>query len=639
MSCSFDNPLGIMFMQRKTPYPQESTSQNIMAVILQSMPQDAGLTKIEYEGPCIALYSKNPKYLLQNSQLVLNMVNTIKKRIVIRTDESIRHPEDESTRVIAETLPREVGVTGTFFDPVLSEAVVFATKPWMLARESEDFDLAEKIGWKVRVRKAPKDMTQIEMLYKILGETVNQRTKFYREVGDKIFRKKLSEQTEASILALGGFAEVGRSCMLLTTRESKIILDCGLNLSAKDMLAAVPRFDIAGIGMEDIDAVILSHAHLDHTGFLPALFKYGYKGPVYCTEPTLLLMTMLQRNYVKYFSSDALYSERDIYSAVVHTITLMHGIVTDISPDVKLVLSNSGHIIGSTSIHLHLGNGDHNIVYTGDMKFGKTLALENAVWNFPRAETMIIESTYGGKEDIMCTREQAEANLALAIDRTVSAGGHVLIPVPAVGISQELLLVLNRFAKEGRLQTDVFVEKIISEATAIYEAYPEFLSKELSHSVLESEVSQFESRFSTVESETLDSSESVIVLAPSSMLMRGPSVGYLKQIANDVNSTLIMLSYQAFDTPGRAIEDGAEQIIINGETINLQCHVERIDGFGNHSDYNQLMAYVMRLRPKLRRVLVNHGERSKAQNLASMINKQFRIPTQHPLVQEAIKLL
>jgi KH/beta-lactamase-domain protein len=610
-----------------------------MAVILQSMPQDAGLTKIEYEGPCIALYSKNPKYLLQNSQLVLNMVNTIKKRIVIRTDESIRHPEDESTRVIAETLPREVGVTGTFFDPVLSEAVVFATKPWMLARESEDFDLAEKIGWKVRVRKAPKDMTQIEMLYKILGETVNQRTKFYREVGDKIFRKKLSEQTEASILALGGFAEVGRSCMLLTTRESKIILDCGLNLSAKDMLAAVPRFDIAGVGMEDIDAVILSHAHLDHTGFLPALFKYGYKGPVYCTEPTLLLMTMLQRNYVKYFSSDALYSERDIYSAVVHTITLMHGIVTDISPDVKLVLSNSGHIIGSTSIHLHLGNGDHNIVYTGDMKFGKTLALENAVWNFPRAETMIIESTYGGKEDIMCTREQAEANLALAIDRTVSAGGHVLIPVPAVGISQELLLVLNRFAKEGRLQTDVFVEKIISEATAIYEAYPEFLSKELSHSVLESEVSQFESRFSTVESETLDSSESVIVLAPSSMLMRGPSVGYLKQIANDVNSTLIMLSYQAFDTPGRAIEDGAEQIIINGETINLQCHVERIDGFGNHSDYNQLMAYVMRLRPKLRRVLVNHGERSKAQNLASMINKQFRIPTQHPLVQEAIKLL
>jgi KH/beta-lactamase-domain protein len=610
-----------------------------MAVILQSLPQEAGLTKIEYEGPCIALYSKNPIYLLQNSQLVLNMVNTIKKRIVVRTDESIRRPEDESARVIAETIPKEAGAAGTFFDMVLGEALVFAKKPWILAQEGEDFELAEKIGWKVRIRKAPQDMAPIETLYKIFGETVSQRTKFYREVGDKIFRHKLSEQTEASLLTLGGFAEVGRSCMLLDTRESKIILDCGLNLSAKDLLAAVPRFDIAGIGMEDIDAVVLSHAHLDHTGFLPALFKYGYRGPVYCTEPTLLLMSMLQRDYVRHSSGDALYSERDIYNAITHTITLMHGIVTDISPDVKLVLSNSGHIIGSTSIHLHIGNGDHNLVYTSDMKFGKTLALENASWNFPRVETMIIESTYGGKEDIMCTREEAEANLARAIDRTVSAGGHVLMPVPAVGISQELMLVLDRFAKDGRLQSKVLIEKIISETTAVYEAYPEFLSKELGQRVLESEVSQFESQFSTVESETLKAGESAIVLAPSSMLIGGPSVGYLKQIASDLKSTLIMLSYQALDTPGRAIQDGAEQITIKGETINLQCQVERIDGFGSHSDYNQLMAYIMRLRPKLRRVLVNHGERPKAQNLASMINKQFRIQTQHPLVQEAIKLL
>jgi KH/beta-lactamase-domain protein len=626
-------------MQRKPPYHQESTSQNIMAVILQNLPQEAGLTKIEYEGPCIALYSKNPIYLLQNSQLVLNMVNTIKKRIVIRTDESIRRPEDESAKVIAETIPKEAGVAGTFFDMVLGEAIVFAKKPWILAQEGEDFELAEKIGWKVRVRKAPQDMAPIETLYEILGETVSQRTKFYREVGDKIFRHKLSEQTEASLLTLGGFAEVGRSCMLLATRESKIILDCGLNLSAKDLLASVPRFDIAGIGMEDIDAVVLSHAHLDHTGFLPALFKYGYRGPVYCTEPTLLLMSMLQRDYVRHSSRDALYSERDIYSEVTHTITLMHGIVTDISPDVKLVLSNSGHIIGSTSIHLHIGNGDHNLVYTSDMKFGRTLALENASWNFPRVETIIIESTYGGKEDIMCTREQAEANLARAIDKTVSVGGHVLMPVPAVGISQELMLVLDRFARDGRLQTKVLIEKIISEATTVYEAYPEFLSKELGQRVLESEVSQFQSQFSTVELETLKAGESAIVLAPSSMLIGGPSVGYLKQIASDPKSTLIMLSYQALDTPGRAIQDGAKQITIKGETITLQCQVERIDGFGSHSDYNQLMAYIMRLRPKLRRVLVNHGERPKAQNLASMINKQFRIQTQHPLVQEAIKLL
>ncbi|MDW0141021.1 MAG: beta-CASP ribonuclease aCPSF1 [Nitrososphaeraceae archaeon] len=626
-------------MQPKQPFHHESANQNIMAVILQSLPHEANLTKIEYEGPCIALYSKNPSYLLQNNQLVLNMVNTIKKRIVIRIDESLRLSQDESTNVIGDTVPKESGIAGTFFDAVLGEAVIFARKPWTILREGGDVDLTEKIGWKVRVRKAPQNMLPIETLYKILGETVSQRTKFYREVGDKIFRPKLTEQAEASLLTLGGFAEVGRSCMLLETRESKIILDCGLNLSAKDSLGALPRFDITGIGMEEVDAVVLSHAHLDHTGFLPALFKYGYRGPVYCTEPTLLLMSILQRDYLKYSGSDALYSEQDIDRAVTHTITLMLGIVTDISPDIKLVLSNSGHIIGSTSIHLHIGNGEHNLVYTSDMKFGKTQTLENASWSFPRVETMIIESTYGGKEDIMCPREQSEANLVSAVERTLTAGGHVLMPVPAVGISQELILLLDRFTKGGRLKTKVLVEKIISEATAVYEAYPEFLSKELGKHVLESEASQFGSEFSIVESETLKPSEPAIVLAPSSMLIGGPSVGYLKQIADNPKSTLIILSYQSLDTPGRAILDGARQIRIGGETIELRCQVERIDGLGSHSDYNQLMAYVMRLRPKLRRVLVNHGERPKAQNLASMINKQFRIQTQHPLVQEAIKLL
>ena len=610
-----------------------------MAVILQSLPQEASLTKIEYEGPCIALYSKNPSYLLHNNQLVLNMVNSIKKRIVIRTDESLRRSQDEARKIIAESVPRDAGLVSTFFDAALGEAVIFARKPTTILHDGEDLYLSEKIGWRVKIRKAPQNMLPIETLYNLLSETVSLRTKFYREVGDKIFRSRLTQQAEASLLTLGGFAEIGRSCMLLETRDSKIILDCGLNLSAKDSLAAVPRFDIAGISMADIDAVVLSHAHLDHTGFLPALFKYGYRGPVYCTEPTLLLMSILQRDYLKHLGKDALYSEHDINSAVAHTITLMNGIVTDISPDVKLVLSNSGHIIGSTSIHLNIGNGEHNLVYTSDMKFGKTLTLENASWNFPRVETMIIESTYGGKEDIMCPREQAENELTATVERTVAVGGHILLPVPAVGISQELIIILDRLRKAGRFQASVIVEKIISEATVAYESYPEFLSKDLGKCVLESEMSQFGSEFSIVESKTLQPSEPTVVLAPSSMLIGGPSLGYLKQIASDPKSAIVILSYQSLDTPGRALLDGAKQIEVQGQTLDIQCQVKRIDGLGSHSDYNQLMAYVSRLRPKLRRILVNHGERPKAQNLASSINKQFRIQTQHPLVQEAIKLL
>ena len=632
-------------MQRRSQQNPEAASQNIMAVILQSLPQEAALTKIEYEGPRIALYSRNPTYLMQNNQLVSNMVNTIKKRIVIRTDEGIRKSESDSARIIEEAIPKEVGVSGTFFDPVLGEALVFVKKPWMLVQVGEEFDnieLAEKTGWKVRVKKTPQDLTAVTALYKVLSETSTERTRFFREVGDKIFRDPLIGSAEASLITLGGFAEVGRSCILLTTPESKVLLDCGINLTARDSLSAFPRFDVAGVGMDEIDAVVLTHAHMDHSGFLPVLFKFGYSGPVYCTEPTILLMSAMQREYVRRIGSGAPYSEKDIDNALMHTIALTLGIVTDISPDVKLVLYNAGHILGSTSVHLHIGNGDHNLVYTGDFKFGRTLTLENASWNFPRAETMIIESTYGGKEDILPRHEEAEANLARMLAETVSAGGHALLPVPTVGISQELIVVLGRLFKAGRLPNDakLLVENSVVEATSIYEAYPEYLSRELRDSLLGSEITPFtaEGRLQRASAAKLGSDPS-IVLAPSSMLLGGPSVGYLEQIAGDQKSRLAIVSYQAPETPGRLIQDGSRRITLGGRDIDLHCKIDRLEGFGSHSSYEQLIAYVLRLKPKLRKVLVNHGERSKAQNLASSINRMFKLQTQHPLVQEAIKLL
>jgi uncharacterized protein len=630
-------------MQRKPPY-HESASQNIMAVILNSLPNESGLTKVEYEGPRIALYSKNPSYLIQNTQIVFNMVNAIKKRIVIRTDESIRKSEEESIRILDKVIPKEIGITDTFFDQALGEAVIFVEKPSLLTNISEDFenvDLLEKTGWKIRITKAPQIMSTIKNINKILCNSVNERIHFYKEVGEKIFRSKLNGITEASLITLGGFAEVGRSSMLLSTHESKILLDCGINIAAKDSLNTLPRFDITGLEINEIDAIVLSHAHLDHTGFLPALFKYGYRGPVYCSEPTLPLMNLLQKEYVKNTSGTALYSDKDIDEVIIHTIPLTFGIVTDISPDVKLVLSNSGHILGSASIHLHIGNGDHNVVYTGDMKFGRMFSLENASWNFPRVETMIIESTHGGKEDVFPQREEADARLIDSINKTTAENGKVLIPVPTVGLSQELILSINMHMRTGKIvETKVLIEKIISNASSIHETYPQYLSKELKYMILRDEENPFRSKqFVIIESQSLRSEEPAIILAPSSMLTGGPSVEYLKQISKDPKSTLVLTSFQAAGTPGKNIQDGSREVLINDHNIKINCQVEKIEGFSNHSDYNQLVAYINRLRPKLRRVLVNHGERTKVQNLASSLNRMFKIQTQHPLVQEAIKLL
>ncbi|HZD83038.1 MAG TPA: beta-CASP ribonuclease aCPSF1 [Nitrososphaeraceae archaeon] len=630
-------------MQRKPPY-HESASQNIMAVILNSLPNESGLTKVEYEGPRIALYSKNPSYLIQNTQIVFNMVNAIKKRIVIRTDESIRKSEEESIRILDKVIPKEIGITDTFFDQALGEAVIFVEKPSLLTNISEDFenvDLLEKTGWKIRITKAPQIMSTIKNINKILCNSVNERIHFYKEVGEKIFRSKLNGITEASLITLGGFAEVGRSSMLLSTHESKILLDCGINIAAKDSLNTLPRFDITGLEINEIDAIVLSHAHLDHTGFLPALFKYGYRGPVYCSEPTLPLMNLLQKEYVKNTSGTALYSDKDIDEVIIHTIPLTFGIVTDISPDVKLVLSNSGHILGSASIHLHIGNGDHNVVYTGDMKFGRMFSLENASWNFPRVETMIIESTHGGKEDVFPQREEADARLIDSINKTTAENGKVLIPVPTVGLSQEIILSINMHMRTGKIvETKVLIEKIISNASSIHETYPQYLSKELKYMILRDEENPFRSKqFVIIESQSLRTEEPAIILAPSSMLTGGPSVEYLKQISEDPKSTLVLTSFQAAGTPGKNIQDGSREVLINDHNIKINCQVEKIEGFSNHSDYNQLVAYINRLRPKLRRVLVNHGERTKVQNLASSLNRMFKIQTQHPLVQEAIKLL
>ena len=630
-------------MQRKPPY-HESASQNIMAVILNSLPNESGLTKVEYEGPRIALYSKNPSYLIQNTQIVFNMVNAIKKRIVIRTDESIRKSEEESIRILDKVIPKEIGITDTFFDQALGEAVIFVEKPSLLTNISEDFenvDLLEKTGWKIRITKAPQIMSTIKNINKILCNSVNERIHFYKEVGEKIFRSKLNGITEASLITLGGFAEVGRSSMLLSTHESKILLDCGINIAGKDSLNTLPRFDITGLEINEIDAIVLSHAHLDHTGFLPALFKYGYRGPVYCSEPTLPLMNLLQKEYVKNTSGTALYSDKDIDEVIIHTIPLTFGIVTDISPDVKLVLSNSGHILGSASIHLHIGNGDHNVVYTGDMKFGRMFSLENASWNFPRVETMIIESTHGGKEDVFPQREEADTRLIDSINKTTAENGKVLIPVPTVGLSQELILSINMHMRTGKIvETKVLIEKIIFNASSIHETYPQYLSKELKYMILRDEENPFRSKqFVIIESQSLRSEEPAIILAPYSMLTGGPSVEYLKQISEDPKSTLVLTSFQAAGTPGKNIQDGSREVLINDYNIKINCQVEKIEGFSNHSDYNQLVAYINRLRPKLRRVLVNHGERTKVQNLASSLNRMFKIQTQHPLVQEAIKLL
>ncbi len=147
---------------------------------------------------------------------------------------------------------------------------------------------------------------------------------------------------------------------LIKTRESSVLLDCGIHPGSNRPFESFPRFDSPEFQIDSLDAVVISHAHLDHCGLAPFLFKYGYDGPVYCTAPTSNLMTMLQLDYLDVASKQGVtpfYDQKDVRECVLHTIPLRYGVVTDIAPDIRLTLHNSGHILGGAMLHLHIGEG------------------------------------------------------------------------------------------------------------------------------------------------------------------------------------------------------------------------------------------------------------------------------------------
>ena len=634
-----------------------SNSQSIMATILKSIPKEANVTRIDYEGPRIALYTKTPKFLLENNTLIASLVNEIKKRIVVRTDESIRKNVDDAKKILSENVPKEASLQGVFFDTTTGEVSIEVKRPWLCQRNVEEFnhaEMAEKTGWKIRVRKSTtKPSNTIQSINYQLKISAAERAKHLKQVGEQIFRPRLVQKSEVSLLTLGGFGQVGRSCMLMTTPDSKILIDCGVNPGAHNPNEAFPRLDWANITLDELDAVVIGHAHFDHTGFLPVLLKYGYKGPIYCTEPTLPMMNLIQLDSIKVATAQGklpLYSERDVFQVMRQATTLRYGTVTDISPDVKLVLSNAGHILGSATCHFHIGNGDHNFVYSGDIKYGKSMLLESAYTNYPRVETLLIESTYGAKEDIQPSRQEVETAFIASVNSVLKEGGKVLIPIPAVGRAQEIMMVIDQYMKSGQLtEAPVFMEGMIQEATAIHEAYPEYLARELRQKILETDDNPFDSEyFTNIEhsdsrEEALREESPCIIIATSGMLEGGPVIEYLRNVAPDKKNKILFVSYQVNGTLGRRVMDGARQVSLIGkngkvEVVSINCGIERLEGFSGHSDYNQLMSFVQRLRPKLRRVLVNHGERRKSENLSMSIRRMYRISTHYPQIQEAIKL-
>jgi hypothetical protein len=653
------------------------SEDTVAKTILQSIPADSQITTVRFEGPNIALYTKNPKFALTELTYYLSSLSkTLKKRFTIRTDPSIRLPEDDTRQAVAKLLPKDVQVTAVFCDDATGEVVLEVNRP-----ESIDpamiVQIAQSTGWIAHTRRSPHiSSTSINIIHSTLKSSAKERTDFYQKLGRRLFRGPLvvgnvsengngrpehfepqsprpqgwsTNKEEVMLFCLGGVKQVGRSCFIVVTPESKIMLDCGINPGEMSGLDAYPRLDWLNFDLDELDAVVIGHAHIDHQGFLPALFKYGYRGPVYCTEPTLPLMTLLQMDSVKIANSNGTYlpyEARDVHEVIKRTITLPYGKPTDISPDITVTLNNAGHIMGSATVHLNI-SGAHNILYSGDYKYAKTQLLDSAVATYPRVETLITESTYGNSSDVMPDQQFVYRTFTESINRVLMEGGKVLIPVPAVGRAQEIMLVMAKEMAEGRLvECPIYIEGMISEASAIHMSYAHYLGSDVRRSVSQG-INPFQSEYFTVISggkreDVLNDENPAIVMATSGMLEGGPSVEYFKELAPNPKNKIIFVSYQINGTLGRRVLDGnvsdVSMMDRSGKVkaVPVRCQTQKIDGFSGHSDFNQIMNFVAKIKPK--RVLVNHGERSKSENVASAIYSRLKIRSGVPDNREIVRL-
>jgi len=627
----------------------------IRETIVEHMPKDAEITRIEFEGPRLAIYVKNVGLLAEQNYVVTEIVNLLHKRIVIRSDQSIRLPEREAEAYIRKIIPLEAEISSINFDPSLGEVVVEAAKPGVaIGKEATVLQqVVKETRWRPRILRAPPLHSKIiSSTRHILHTESEERSRILRDVGERIFRPTFSKAGYVRLVTLGAFHEVGRAAMLIQAGSSSVLLDSGINPGAQDPTSAYPRFDTDEFDLEKLDAVVISHAHLDHCGILPFLYKYGYDGPVYCSEPTQTLMTLHQLDYLDVHSREgehSPYDQKDVREVVTHTIPLRYNVVTDVAPDIKLTFHNAGHILGSSMVHLHIGEGLHNVVYSADFKFGRTMMLDPATALFPRAETLIIESTYGGPDDIMPDREGVEGKLVSIVNDTVEKGGKVLIPVPAVGRAQEIMLVLDAYMKNGALrELPIYIEGMVNEATAIHTAFPEYLVRDIKEQILHKDINPFQSEYFHPVTHPSDREEIIaggpcVIIATSGMLEGGPAIDYFRHLAPDPRNTLAYVSYQVDGTLGNRIKNGLKEVSLYAhdgkmEMVKVNMRVESIEGFSGHSDRNQLLGFIKRMTPKPTKIIVNHGERRKSDLFAQNVNRIFGIKTVVPDVLESIRL-
>ncbi len=627
----------------------------ILKAIKEELPKGV-VSEAIFEGANIVLYTTDKEFFRNSDEKIRDVVKIVKKRIELRADPSMLAPQGDTEKTIRELVPSEAEIESIIFDVQRSIVIVEAKKPGVVIGKNGLIlkQIKDSTMWTIQTQRSPAIHSKItEKIRDVLYANNSYRKKFLNEIGKKIYENWNPEKMDmwVRLTYLGSGRQVGRSCLLLQTPKSKIIFDCGINPGIVEGPDRFPYLNISEVGdLASIDAIVLSHAHLDHSGLIPYLYKMGYRGPVYMTPPTRDLAALLALDLVgvTYKQAEApIYRPDDVKEMVRHSICLNFGEVFDITPDIRITFYNAGHVLGSAVTHVNIGNGLHNFVYTGDSNYRKTRLLDPAVNFYPRVESVMVESTYGSKDQIQPPLAEVEEKFISLVKETINRGGKILLPELGLGHAQETLLRVEDCIRTGKLpEIPVYLDGMLWDITAIHTAYPEFLGSNVRNKIFNDENPFTSPLFKRVGSPT-ERKEVVeggpcIVIATSGMLAGGASVEYFKEFAENEKNLIIFGCYQAPGSLGRTVQEGSKVVKIDeqfgGETVNVNMQVETMSGLSAHSGRGELMQFVGRMNPKPKKVIISHGEQSRCLDFASSVYRQYGIETVVPRNLETIRL-
>ena len=446
---------------------------------------------------------------------------------------------------------------------------------------------------------------------------------------------------------LGAAGTVTGSKYCVSDGTRKVLVDCGLFQGVKDLrLQNWAKFPVDPQG---IDAVVITHAHLDHTGYLPLLAKQGYRGPIYATPPTQDISKILlldsahiqeedaenanRNGFSKHAPAKPLYTTADAHSAIELFKSIKGTEWTEILPGWKIRFQKSGHILGSAFIELIVAG--KKIVFSGDLGRDNPLTLDSPT-AIENADYLLIESTYGDRIHPVVPPLEL---LSKVIVETVERGGHLLIPSFAVGRTQDLLYLLATLKRNCAMpEIPVFLDSPLGlNATEIFESYPDW------HKLSRDDISAMREITTIIKSrqqsqEVMRRKPSSIVIAGSGMVTGGRILHHLKARLWDKKNTVLLVGFQAAGTRGRLLEQGISELKIHGEYFPVGANIVELPGLSAHADQKEILDWLKNFKSPPRQTLIVHGEPQASDALRVKIQDTFHWNCHIPKIFEKVTL-